>query len=111
RLTILITKSDLDLAPYIHADESGKFQNDDVICLCVYLSSSEKWEAFLGKWHELLGRIGIPVIHMKTLYTDCKKIGLDVTQADAVLDHFIDIIRETIMVGFGVGLDARFYRA
>ena len=41
-----IMKADLDLANYVFADESGKFQDKDFICLCGFLSSGAKWDSF-----------------------------------------------------------------
>ncbi|MFY9908976.1 MAG: DUF3800 domain-containing protein [Candidatus Sulfotelmatobacter sp.] len=105
----MTTRAD-ELANYVFADESGKFQDKDFICLCGYLSSGDKWDAFMSRWMQLLGTIRLPAVHMKTFYADCKRVGIAEAQADEVLEQFIDIIRETILVGFAVGLDANYYR-
>lgn len=105
----MATKAD-ELANYVFADESGKFQDRDFICLCGYLSSGDRWDEFMSRWMKLLETIKLPAIHMKTFYVDCQKVGLDDARAKEVLEQFIDIIRETILVSFAVGLDASFYR-
>lgn len=105
-----MTRAD-ELAHYVFVDESGKFQDKDFICLCGYLSSGDKWDAFMSRWMQMLRTIKLPAVHMKTFYADCKKVGMDEVRANEVLEQFIDIIRETILVGFAVGLDANYYRA
>jgi hypothetical protein len=105
-----ITKSDLDLADYIFADESGKFQDKNFICLCGYLSSGGKWDSFIGRWQDLLRSLNLSAVHMQTFYSDCAKAGMDQAQATKTLEQFIDIIRDTISVGFAVGLDSNYYR-
>ena len=97
----------LDLANYLFLDESGKYKDQDFICLCGDLSSGEKWDQFIGRWKALTEKLNLPAVHMNTLRKDCSARGLN---ADKVLQDFIDIIRETILVGFAVGLDARYYR-
>jgi len=110
RLMLMITKRDFDLANYVFADESGKFKDKNLICLCGYLSSGEKWDLFTCKWKELTDEIKIPAVHTKTFYQDCKEAGLSKEQTAHRLEQFIDIVRESISVGFAVGLDARYYR-
>jgi len=107
---VTITKADLDLANYVFADESGQFQDKDFICLCGFLSSGAKWDSFTARWHGLLHKFGLPVVHMKAFYSDCAKLGMNEIQATHALEEFIDIIRDTISVGFAVGLDASYYR-
>jgi len=108
---VTITKADLDLANYVFADESGKFQDKDFICLCGYLSSGARWDSFTARWHDLLRKFGLEAIHMKVFYSDCAKLGMNETQATNALEDFIDVIRDTISVGFAVGLDASYYRS
>lgn len=105
--SIVIDRHTLDLANYLFLDESGKYQDQDFICLCGYLSSGEKWDLFIAKWKTMTEKLGLPAVHMKTLRRDCADRGLN---PELVLQDFIDIIRETILVGFAVGLDAQYYR-
>jgi len=114
RLTLMI-KSDSNIvgesnmvAPYAYFDESGKFQEQDFICLCGYLSLGKNWDAYVVRWQELLIKTGLPDTHMTNLFHECNKRGLDATR---ILEQFIDIIRDTVLIGFAVGLDAKYYRS
>jgi hypothetical protein len=100
----------IDHTNYAFLDESGKFHDRDFICLCGYLSAGDKWDVFMERWQTLLATVGLPAIHMNNFYHECKKLGLDEVHANQILEKFIDIIRDTINIGFAVGLDADYYR-
>ena len=110
RYGLLITMPDSDTAPYVFADESGKFQDENFICLCAYLSSGKKWDEFQGKWEGLRSNLHLPAVHLSTFYRDCKRLGHDEAHSTRLLEQFLDIIKQTISIRFAVALDAMYYR-
>jgi hypothetical protein len=100
------------LEPYVFADDAGKWQDRDVICLCAYLSDGEKWESFTSEWNTLLRGHGMmPHLHMAEFTHVAKKKGWDDTRALSVLQEFAAVVRKYTIIGFSVGLDAKHYRS
>jgi hypothetical protein len=100
----------------LHAyfDESGKFQDSNFICLTGYIASDGQWEAFCKEWVGLLQKHDIPYIHMKNfiaLQGEYKKKGWSHADRDKILEEFINVIRRNVLAGFGIGLDAQYYRS
>jgi hypothetical protein len=101
----------MNFAPYAFFDESGKWQDRDFICLCGYLSDAEKWERFDQRWGKLCGENEITSLHMASLYRQAREKGWDEIRRLDVLLRFAEVIRDNILVGFAVGLDAKHYRS
>lgn len=95
---------------YAYFDDSGK--EDDPsnrhICMAGYMGFDEAWDDFEADWRQLLLKHGISWIHMKEiipLQGEYKNLGWDTAKRDAVLFDFIEIIKDSPFVGFGVGVD------
>lgn len=96
-------------------DDSGKESNvnSPYVCMAGYLADDGLWAQFTLRWQRQLLRYGISNIHMRSLIPlqgDYKDLGWDTEKRNAVLADFIKIIRETGPVGFGVGVDANYWR-
>jgi hypothetical protein len=96
-------------------DDSGKesMPNGEFVCMAGYLADSSFWDLFASAWRQLKLVHGISGIHMKDLIPlqgEYKILGWDATKRDAVLADFIRVIKNTQLVGFGVGVDARAWR-
>ncbi|MBZ5535347.1 MAG: DUF3800 domain-containing protein [Acidobacteriia bacterium] len=96
---------------YLFFDESGKWQDRDFICLCAYLSDDPHWEWFLREWSSTFERHHLNSLHMTTFYHTAKKKGWSDEKQNQVLGEFASVIRDSILMGFSVGLDARHYRS
>jgi len=99
---------------YAFLDDSGKFKDSDFVCLAGYLSDDDGWTQFSEKWGKLLIKHGIPYIHMKELISlrgPYENLGWTPAQRDDVVNDFIDVIRAHIQVGFGVAVDAKYFRS
>jgi hypothetical protein len=99
------------LAPFAFFDESGKWKNDDFICLCGYLSGEEQWDHFTTEWRQLLDQKGLHSMHLTKYFREVKILGWDNHRITKTLEEFVDIIRRRIWVGFAIGFDAKHYRA
>lgn len=88
------------------ADKSNRF-----VCIAGYLSLARCWEAFNRKWGGLLDKYKLPELHMKHWKTVTKQKAWTDERASAVLNDFVDVIRESNIWGFGVGVDAHQWRA
>jgi hypothetical protein len=84
-------------------DESGKFADSDFVCLCGFLSG-DTWDGFCREWKEQLIRYGFPSIHMS------KMDWRDKQKAESLKD-FVKVIRQHLILGFAVTVDAKYYRA
>jgi len=95
-------------------DDSGKFADSDFICMAGYLSDDKNWEQFCLAWRDLLFKNNLPFIHMKDfvhLRGPYEELGWTHERKQKVLDEFITIIRTYILAGFGVAVDAKYYRS
>lgn len=99
---------------YLFLDESGKFADSDFVCMAGYISDEDGWSQFSEKWGKLLLQHKIPYIHMKEmihLQGPYKELGWTVERRDEILNEFIDVIRAHIQAGFGVAVDAKYFRS
>ena len=62
------------------------------------------------QWAELLYRHELPGIHMKNILNIAKKRGWDMPTLNAVLGEFIQVIRQSNLVGMGIGVDLEAWR-
>lgn len=95
-------------------DDSGKFADTDFVCIAGYIAHDSAWEELCQKWGMLLLRHNIPFIHMKDLIPlrgPYENLGWDIAKRDEVLREFIDVIREHVVGGFGVGVDSKYLRS
>lgn len=97
----------------IFLDESGHFSESDFVCLAGYVASDSNWDGLCKEWKELLGKHGIPAVHMREIMSPKgKSPAASWKDEDKVrmIREFIFVIRKYIHTGFGVGLEARYYR-
>ena len=93
-------------------DDSGKEDDGPLVCLAGYLAPSDThWPPFADRWGQLLMRHGLDDLHMKTFRRVAQKKEWDANKQVAVLRDFIDVIRTSQLMGFGVGLDAVAWKA
>ena len=98
-------------APYVFCDESGKWQDRDFICLCGYLSTEDNWNRFQKDWQVLCSRFNLNGLHLCSYYDEASAKGWTAPHATEVLQEFGKVIRDNILVGFAIGLDAKYYRS
>lgn len=95
-------------------DESGKFHDNDFVCIAGYIAEDAYWDTFCKEWQSLLKKHGLQAIHMTDLMAlqgQFKCLGWSEQKKLLVVKDFIDAIRNNILVGFAVGLDAKYYRS
>ena len=93
-------------------DDSGKEDDGPLVCLAGYLAPSDThWPPFMDRWGQLLMVHDLAELHMKTFRRLAEKKGWDATKQTAVLREFIDVIRTSQLMGFGMGLDAVAWKA
>jgi hypothetical protein len=106
-----IPRRPLKVALYVYLDESGKFHDGTgFICLCGYMGEDAQLVKFNRRWARLLKDSGLSSLHTTKFPSECKKLGLDETEADKLLTKFIDIIRESELFGFAVGVDGKYFK-
>jgi len=96
-------------------DDSGKESEitNRFVCLAGYVAGDLNWTDFAQLWIHSLVKHNISCIHMKDLIPiqgEYKKLGWDVLKRNEVLTDFIDIIKDTDLIGVGVGVDANTWR-
>src|SRR5271157_1125684 len=100
---------------HVFFDDSGKLGGDgDFVCMAGYIADGEAWDNFTNKWALLLLKHGLPYIHMREfipLKGVYRNLNWDNTRRDEVLAEFIDLIREHVIAGFGIGVDAKYFRS
>jgi hypothetical protein len=84
-------------------DESGKFADSDFVCLCGFLAD-EHWEPFCDEWRFTLARNKMPALHTAAINWKNQ------AETGALLE-FVKIIRTHAIFGFGVAVDAGYFRA
>jgi Protein of unknown function (DUF3800) len=96
-------------------DDSGKESAKDskIVCLAGFMAHRVVWGPFLNWWANLLSHHGLPSIHMKVLMSEnfLKKTGWDWQKREAVINDFLACIRDARLTGFGVGIDADYWRS
>jgi len=100
----------------VHAffDESGKFHDHDFICIAGYIAEDPNWDAFCKQWQSLLKKHRLQTIHMTDLMAlkgEYKGLGWSEENKVSVVKDFIGAIRDNVLAGFAVGLDAKYYRS
>jgi hypothetical protein len=97
-------------------DDSGKEGDPDnrIVCIAGYLNASEfRWNMFSEEWSHQLVAHGISWLHMTDLMADADEyaaLGWDWPKKKAVLNRFIETIKGSDLIGFGVALDANAWR-
>lgn len=98
----------------VFLDESGHFSSSDYLCMAGYMATEEGWNQFCVAWQYLLReKYKIPALHMREIMSPSGKspaAAWDINRKVDMLREFIFLIRKHAEVGFGVALDARFYR-
>ena len=94
-------------------DDSGTESQKDHrhVVLAGYIGPDETWGQFFHSWRHLLLRHGIPAVHMKSWLKTAKEKEWSTAQRNDVLAEFIELIQKSKLIGFGVGVDADFWRA
>lgn len=100
----------MHVEPYAFVDDAGKWQDRDFICLSGYLSDGSGWQDFTEKWNAFLGAHGMTRLHMTEFYSEAKKKKWGDDKCLEVLHGLASIAREHTLMGFSVGLDAKYYR-
>jgi len=101
---------------YLFCDDSGKESalDNKVVVIAGYMApSNDSWTAFDAFWRSQLLRHGISWLHMKDFlggYGEYKALGWNWETKKKVLEGFIDVIKMTQLIGFGVGVDAEAWR-
>jgi hypothetical protein len=101
----------MHLEPYAFFDDAGKWQDRDFICLSGYLSDGERWQLFTERWTKLMQPTKLGRVHMTNFFHEVKKLGWDDARSKNFLLEAAKIIRDHVLVGFSVGLDAKHYRS
>jgi hypothetical protein len=94
-------------------DESASFNKHDFICVCGYLSGDDGWAEFAKEWRILLKRHGLNSFHTSDFLAgdgEYRPLGLSKERRLEVLKEFITPIRKHVLAGFGVGVDAKYFR-
>lgn len=106
-----ILRRPLKVALYLYLDESGKFHDGTgFICLCGYMGEDAQLTKFNRRWARLLKDSHLQSLHTTKFPSQCKKLGLDKPEADKLLTKFVDIIRESELFGFAVGVDGKHFK-
>jgi len=93
-------------------DESGKLADSDFICMCGYISD-DRWDDFSEEWAKALKDHNLPFIHTSALFSHnfpYDHIEWPAQKRDAVMLDFVRPIVKYARAGFGVALDAKFFR-
>ncbi len=94
-------------------DDSGKESVGQFVCMAGYLAVGEMWNVFTTAWQHAILKYGISGIHMRDLIPlqgEYGQLGWDTQKRDEVISHFIEIIKTTQLIGFGVGVDGSAWR-
>lgn len=113
RTSVFLERPEISLTMPLFAyfDESGKFHDGSgYVCLCGYLGDDTAWEEqFHKRWIELLSKYKFGYIHMTEFDSECKRRGWE-NRADDILSEFIEVIRDSEIVGFSVGVDGAYFK-
>jgi len=93
-------------------DDSGKESQPDhrFVVMAGYIGHDGIWFPFIQKWRHLLMRHALPALHMREWVKVCqaKKWGSD--QGHIVIRDFVQVIRESQLIGLGIAVDAEAWR-
>jgi Protein of unknown function (DUF3800) len=92
-------------------DESGKEGDPSHRFVVMAGYAAGDWNNFQRSWRSLLLKHGLPSIHMKKILGIAKEKGWDLPRLNGVLSEFVSVIKESWLIGFGVGVDVEAYRA
>jgi hypothetical protein len=96
---------------FAYFDESGKFQKSDFVCIAGFAAFEGQWDAFAPQWERLLKHHNIPAMHMRELFSFTGPFqGWGRERAKNALTEFIDVIKQNMMFGFGVGMDTKYLK-
>jgi hypothetical protein len=101
----------MHLEPYLFADDAGKWNDKDVVCLCGYLFDGQKLDEFTFRWNRLLRAEGFEKLHMTQFRHQAKKRNWDEARSLSFLLDLAAVARECTLIGFSVGYDAKYYRS
>ena len=97
-------------------DDSGKESDPDnrIVCIAGYLAAGDaRWTMFSQDWsHQLLAH-GFSWLHMTDFMADkdeYARLKGDWPKKKAILDQFIEVIRASQLIGFGVAVDTSAWR-
>ncbi len=93
-------------------DDSGTESalSNRFVVIAGYLTHESYWYVFNQKWRHLLIRHGLPKLHMKEWVKFCEEREWDHPKRHSVVSEFIQVIRDTQLIGFGVAVDAQIWR-
>jgi hypothetical protein len=92
-------------------DDSGKEDAGPFVCLAGYLAPNDThWMPFFERWAKLLMLHDLPELHMKTFHGVATDKGWDGDKRNAVLSDFVEAIRTSQLIGFGVGIDTKVWK-
>jgi hypothetical protein len=100
---------------YSYFDESGKFQNHDVVSFAGVCGDIHQMEVFGRKWRELLRRIDVPAFKMSdavrygTRWSD-RVPAQTVSERIKVLLPFVKCFCDHTEVRYGISLDAKAFK-
>ncbi|MGA7563539.1 MAG: DUF3800 domain-containing protein [Desulfobaccales bacterium] len=96
-------------------DDSGHQADpqNEFVCVAGYLADVNHWQLFATEWKYQLIRHNISCIHMKDLVPlqgEYKELGWNNDKRDTVLLEFLNIIKESELIGFGISIDVRAWK-
>lgn len=112
RFTSSYRRTGLTLVLWAFFDESGKLADSDFICLCGYVAG-EDWDCFSSDWRRVLQRHKLPFMHTARFYggkPPYDGLDWDKDRKDAVCGELSDIVCKNVVAGFGVAVDAKYYK-
>jgi hypothetical protein len=92
-------------------DDSGSETGSPFACVAGYLAHSTYWYEFNERWRHLLLRHGLPYLHMKEFIGMAQERNWDGPKRQAVILEFIQVIRDTKLIGLGAAVDTACWRA
>jgi hypothetical protein len=95
---------------YCFFDDSGKESASDNDFVIMAGLMTNYWEMFDVRWQQLLLKYEIPAIHIKEAVSMAKNKGWDIPRLRAVLREFSATVRESNLVGIGVGVHIKIFQ-
>ena len=95
---------------YCFFDDSG--QESDATHHYVVMAGfmTNYWELFDTRWLSLLLKYDLPYIHLREIVGMAKERGWDIPKMHSVLGEFSTVIRESNLVGIGIGVHMEAWR-
>jgi Protein of unknown function (DUF3800) len=97
-------------------DDSGKEsdQGNPFVCIAGYMAVDGYWDLFGSAWGHQLLQLGISWLHLKDFMQEGQgeyaAFNWDWPTKREILDRFIKIIKTTQLIGFGIAVDANYWR-